>query len=82
MCFMKITRNLKETKHEYKGFTIIGTQYKTSGGWVLGGRFFIEGGIARNYNILKDGKYVFNPNCLITTLASAKEEIDEYIRNH
>jgi len=74
--------DLKATKHNYKGFTIIGTQYRTSGGYVLGGRHFVEGGIARNYNVLKDGKYIFSPNDLLTTLKDAKEEIDRYIENN
>ena len=71
--------DLKKTTHNYRGFTIHGTQYKTCGGYVLGGRHFVEGGIARNYNVKKDGRYIFNPNDLLTTLKFTKEEIDRYI---
>ena len=70
---------MKETKHSYKGYDIIGTTYISSGNWVLGGRHFIEGGIKRNYNIKKDGKYVVNPYIIFETLKFAKEEIDRII---
>ncbi len=72
--------NIKETKHTYKGFVIIGTTRLTEGGYVLGGRHFVEGGIKRNYNIKKNDRYVFNPNEIIETLKFAKEEIDDYIK--
>lgn len=71
---------LKATKHNYKGFEIIGTSYVSSGGYVLGGRHFVEGGIKRNYNIKKDGKFIFNPHNIIETLKFAKEEIDDYLK--
>ena len=70
---------LKETKHNYKGYEIIGTSRISLGGYVLGGRHFIEGGIKRNYNVKKDGKFIFSPNDIIETLKSAKQEVDEYL---
>lgn len=69
----------KETKHIYKGFEIIGTHYISCGGYVLGGRYFVEGGLKRNYNIKKDGKFIVNPYCLFEKLSHAKEYIDNYI---
>lgn len=79
---MKIRPDFKKTLHHYKGFTIHGDQYNTEGGWVLGQRYYIDGGIKRNYIIKKDGKPIFK-FCIIETLKYAKQEIDEYIkRNH
>lgn len=77
--FLIMRVNLKKTIHHYKGFEIHGTQRRTSGGYVLGGRHFVEGGIARTYVITKDGKYIFN-SCVIEKLKYAKEEIDQYIQ--
>lgn len=71
--------NLKETKHNYKDFVIVGSQRSTSGGYVLGGRHYVEGGITRNYHVIKDGKYFFNPNNIIERLKDAKEQIDDYL---
>ena len=76
---MKLGKTPKNTEHTYKGFTIKGTHYLSSGGEVLGGRHFVEGGLKRNYNILKNGKLVINPHCIIETLKDAKLEVDEYI---
>lgn len=73
---------MKETKHHYKGFDIIGTHYISEGGYVLGGRHFVEVGFKRNYNIMKNGKYVINPNYIFERLKDAKEEIDEYLENN
>jgi len=77
---MKLREDFKKTEHKYKGFLIKGDQYNTSGGYVLGGRYYVEGGIARNYHILKDGKFVFNPNNIIEKLQDAKEMIDDYLK--
>jgi len=70
---------LKETVHKYKGFEIIGTFYHSSGGYVLGNRCFKEGGLKRNYNIKKDGKYILDPYTIIEKLSHAKEEVDRII---
>ena len=72
---------IKDTKHHYRGYDILGTTYQTSGGYVLGGRHFVEGGVARNYNITKDGKYVINPNTIYEKLYHAKEEVDRLINS-
>lgn len=72
--------DIKETKHEYRGYTIIGSTIRTQGGYVLGGRHFKEGGLKRNYNIMKDGRYIFSKNEIIERLKHAKEEIDDYIQ--
>ena len=71
--------DLKKTTHKYKGFLIHGDQVKSPGGYVLGGRHFIEGGIKRNYVITKNDKCIFNPGTIISKLKDAKEEIDEYL---
>jgi len=70
---------MKETKHAYKGYDIIGTTYVSEGSYVLYGRYFKEGGVKRNYNIKKNGKYVFNPYNIIEKLSYAKEMIDELL---
>ena len=72
---------MKDTTHFYKGYEIIGTFYISSGGWVLGGRHFINGGVKRNYNIKKDGRYIFHTDQIIEKLNYAKEEIDRLINN-
>lgn len=72
-------RDIKNTEHFYKGYKIIGTSYLSSGGYVLGGRHFVEGGLKRTYRIIKDGKYVFHPGDIIETLKYAKELIDDHI---
>ena len=69
----------KDTKHNYRGFEIIGTAYESEGGYVLGGRHYVEGGFKRNYNIKFNGKFVYNPNNIIELLRYAKETIDEYL---
>lgn len=71
--------DFKKTTHTYKGFVIHGGQVRSSGGYVLGGRYFIEGGIKRNYSITIDGKHIFSPGTIISKLKDAKEEIDEYL---
>lgn len=70
---------IKDTAHSYKGFEIIGTTYNSSGGWVLGGRHYVEGGLKRNYNIKKDGCFMINPSVILETLKYTKEYIDEYL---
>lgn len=75
---MKI-RDIKETKHNYKGYEIIGSSRLTEGGWVLGGRHYIEGGLKRNYNIKKDGKFRISPNEIFETLKETKEFIDNHL---
>ena len=72
-------RTFKETKHNYKGYEIIGTTYLSSGGWVLGGRHYVEGGTKRNYNIKKDGKFRVGPGNIFEKLSYAKEFIDEQL---
>lgn len=72
--------DLKKTTHNYKGFVIQGTQRRTEGGYVLGGRHFVEGGITRQYTVKKDGKYIWNPNDIFGKLTHVKEEIDDYIK--
>lgn len=76
---MKIGKTPKETKHNYKGYEIIGTHYISSGGWVLGGRHYAEGGIKRNYNIKKGGKFRVHPNEIFEKLSDAKWFIDEIL---
>lgn len=71
---------MKETLHKYKGYEIIGTTYTSCGGYVLGGRHFVEGGVKRNYNIKKDGRFVINPKCIFEKLTHAKDEIDRLIK--
>lgn len=70
---------MKDTHHKYKGYDILGSTRITQGGWVLGGRHYVEGGIKRNYQIKKDGKYTVNPNDIFEKLKHAKEYIDEII---
>jgi len=70
---------MKDTHHKYKGYDILGSTRITQGGWVLGGRHYVEGGIKRNYQIKKDGKFVVNPNDIFEKLNHAKEYIDEII---
>lgn len=72
---------MKETKHNYRGYEIIGTVYQSSGGYVLGGRHFVEGGLKRNYNIKKDDRYVINPNVIFERLKDAKQEVDRLIEH-
>jgi hypothetical protein len=72
-------RLIKDTSHTYKGFEIIGTTYNSQGGWVLGGRHYVEGGIKRNYNIKKDGRFVIHPSAIFETLKFTKQYIDEYL---
>jgi hypothetical protein len=72
---------IKDTKHIYKGFEVIGTSYNSVGGWVLGGRHYVEGGVKRNYNIKKKGVFVINPSMIFSKLKYAKEYIDEYLIN-
>lgn len=69
----------KDTRHIYKGYEIIGTHFFSSGGYVLGGRHFVDGGVKRNYNIKKDGKFRINPNTIFATLKDTKEYIDEFL---
>lgn len=76
---MKIRETPKETKHSYKDYEIIGTHYESSGGWVLGGRYYKEGGTKRNYNIRKDGKLVVHPSTIFEKLSHAKEFIDDVL---
>jgi hypothetical protein len=70
---------MKNTNHTYKGYQILGRTRITQGGWVLGGRHYVEGGVKRNYQIKKDGKFVVNPNDIFEQLKHAKEYIDEVI---
>ena len=70
---------MKNTFHKYKGYDIIGSTRNTIGGWVLGGRHYIEGGVKRNYNIKKDGKFVANPNDIFEQLKHAKAYVDYLI---
>lgn len=70
--------SLPETTHHYKGFVIKGGECTSKGGYVLGGRHYVEPGIQRNYVIWKDGKRIFK-FCIIKTLRDAKAEIDDYI---
>jgi hypothetical protein len=71
-------RIIKSTEHSYRGFRLLGRYTTTSGGWVLGGRHYREGGITRNYWIVKDGIRYF-PGSLISTLKDAKELVDDII---
>lgn len=73
---------LRDSKHTYRGFTILGRTFRSTGGYVLGGRHFVEGGEKRTYKIVKDGYYVINPSCIISTLKDAKIEVDEYIKRN
>lgn len=70
---------MKNTIHKYKGYEILGSTRIIQGGWVLGGRHYIEGGIKRNYQIKKEGKHVVNPNDIFEQLKHAKEYIDYLI---
>lgn len=70
---------MKDTNHTYKSYEILGRTRITQGGWVLGGRHYVEGGVKRNYQIKKDGKFVTNPNDIFEQLKHAKEYIDEVI---
>ncbi len=72
-------KEIKDTVHYYKGFEIIGTYIFTLGGWVLGGRYYKEGGIKRNYNIKYNGKFARHPDTIYETLKEVKEEIDKAI---
>lgn len=74
-------RDFKKTEHKYKGFEIKGRQVRTQGGWVLGGRHFVEGGSKRNYLIVKDGMQYYK-GCLISTLKDAKEIVDELLNKN
>lgn len=76
---MKI-RDIKDSRHLYRGFEILGTYRRTEGGWVLGGRHYKEGGIKRNYNIKLNGKYFIHPDMIYETLKDAKDEIDQYYK--
>lgn len=73
---------MKETKHSYRGYEIIGTTFVSDGGYVLYGRHFVEGGLKRNYNIKKNGKYVYHPDTIFEKLKHAKEEIDDIINRN
>ena len=76
---MKLGKTPKQTLHTYKGYEIIGTYYLSSGSIVLGGRHYVEGGLKRNYNIKKDGKFKVNPNDIFEKLSHVKEFIDEHL---
>lgn len=71
-------RVFKDTEHKYKEFTIKGRQIRTQGGYVLGGRHFVEGGFKRNYIIVKDNLRYY-PSSIIGTLKDAKEIVDSII---
>lgn len=73
---------IKDTSHKYKGFEIIGTTYQSCGGWVLGGRHYVDGTLKRNYNLKKDGKYILNPNSIYEKLSEMKEEVDRLIEKY
>ena len=65
--------------HKYKGFEIVKSSYVSSGGYVLGGRHFIEGGVKTNYNIKYNGKYVIHKDVIFDKLKYAKDEIDRLL---
>jgi hypothetical protein len=69
---------IKPTEHHYRGFQIKGRETTTRGGYILGGRYFVEGGVTRNYLIVKDGMRYYK-GCLISRLKDAKEIIDSII---
>jgi 8-oxo-dGTP pyrophosphatase MutT (NUDIX family) len=75
-------QNIKNTSHNYKGYVISGVSYATSGGWVLGGRHFREGGVKRTYRISKDGHFKIHPSLLIHSLKDAKDMIDEILKKN
>ena len=70
---------LKDTKHNYKGYEIIGTTYVRSGSQIFNTGYYRDNTIQRNYNIKKNGRYVINPNVLFERLKDAKEEVDRLI---
>lgn len=73
--------DFKKTEHLYKGYRLLGRQYRTHGGYVLGGRHFIEGGTKRNYLIVKGGMQ-YCKGCIFERLKDAKRFIDEHLEIH
>jgi hypothetical protein len=73
--------DFKKTEHPYKGFKIMGGQVSTQGGYVLGGRHFVEGGFQRNYRIIKDNRQYYC-GCIISRLKDAKEIVDDLLKKN
>jgi hypothetical protein len=73
--------DFKKTEHTYRGYHIKGRQVRTQGEYVLGGRHYVEGGIKRNYLIVKDNRQYYS-GCIISSLKEAKEIVDDLIKRN
>ncbi len=70
---------IKETLHIYKGYEIIGTYYEKEGSQIFYTGYYRSSSFHRNYNIKKNGRYIFKRRVIIEKLKYAKDEIDRLL---